>query len=130
MFFKLILSEIYYNAEGSPAGRGRGRGGYRRGRARGKFDDMKMVSFFSSSPIKFCFYNLYSGNGTVDYGDRGWANRGRGYGRGGYTRGRGHGFRGHGRGGRYGGQLDYQQDMGGYNSEAPLPVQGRGMSLI
>ncbi|KAG1361002.1 ribonuclease P protein subunit p25-like protein [Cocos nucifera] len=94
------LAEFDYEGEGSPAGRGRGRGGRGRGRARG--------------------------NGMVDYSDRGWANRGRGYGRGGYPRGRGHGFWGRGRGGGYGGRPDYQHDMGGYNGEAPLPVHGRG----
>ncbi|XP_038973574.1 ribonuclease P protein subunit p25-like protein isoform X1 [Phoenix dactylifera] len=93
------LVEFDYDGEGSPAGRGRGRGGRGRGRARG--------------------------NGTMDYGDGGWDNRGRGYGRGGYPRGRGRGFWGRGRGGGYGGRPDYQQDMGGYNGEAPLPVQGR-----
>nr|XP_019709543.1 ribonuclease P protein subunit p25-like protein isoform X2 [Elaeis guineensis] len=95
------LAEFDFEGEGSSADRGRGRGGRGRGRARG--------------------------NGMVDYSDRGWANRGRGYGRDGYPRGRGHGFRGRGRGGEYGGRPDYQHDMGGYNGEAPLPVQGRGM---
>ncbi|WOL13414.1 ribonuclease P protein subunit p25-like protein [Canna indica] len=92
------LAEFEYG-EGSPTGRERGRGG--RGRGRGR------------------------GNGPLDYNDGGWDNRGRGYGRGGYGRGRGRGFRGRGRGG-YGGQPDYQQEMGGYNDDAPMPTQGRG----
>ncbi|XP_008811688.1 ribonuclease P protein subunit p25-like protein [Phoenix dactylifera] len=94
------LPEFDYEGEGLPPGRGRGRSGRGRGRARG--------------------------NGTVDYGDGGWDNRGRGYSRGGYPRGRGRGFRGHGRGGGYGGRPDYQQEMGGYYSVEPVPIQGRG----
>ncbi|KAG1359452.1 ribonuclease P protein subunit p25-like protein [Cocos nucifera] len=94
------LPEFDYEGEGLPAGRGRGRSDRGRGRARG--------------------------NGTMDYGDGGWDNRGRGYGRGGYPRGRGRGFRSRGRGGGYGGRFDYQQEMGGYNGEAPIGIQGRG----
>lgn len=75
-------------------------------------------------------WDLCVGNGivAVDYGDGGWDNRGRGYGRGGWGRGRGRGFRGRGRGG-YGGWNDYQQDNG-YNNEAPVVNQGRGISLV
>jgi len=65
---------------------------------------------------------------TMDYGDGGYDNRGRGYGRGGWGRGRARGFRSRGRGG-YGGLPDYQQDAGGYN-EAPIPPQGRGMFWV
>nr|XP_019710819.1 TATA-binding protein-associated factor 2N isoform X2 [Elaeis guineensis] len=120
------LPEFDYEGDGSPAGRGRGRSGRGRGRARGKFDDMGMGFFVQLSFIIFSIYKLCLGNGTMDYGDGGWDDRGHGYGRGGYPRGWGRGFRGRGRGGRYGGRPDYQQEMGGYNGEAPVRVQGRG----
>lgn len=126
----LIFTNILSTAEGLPAGRGRGRGGRGRGRAHGKFYDIEMDLYVQLSFIIFSIYKLCSGNGIVDYGYGGWDNRGHGYGRGGYPRGRGRGFRGRGRGGGYGGRLDYQQEMGGYNIEAPVRGQGRGMSCF
>ncbi|KAL0912735.1 hypothetical protein M5K25_018727 [Dendrobium thyrsiflorum] len=94
--------EFDYEGEVSPAGRGRGRVGHGRGRGR------------ENGPM------------MVDYGERNWDNRGRGFGRGGWGRGRGRGFRGWGRGG-YGGRSDYQQDNAVYIEDANYaPVQGRG----
>ncbi|PKU80124.1 keratin, type I cytoskeletal 9 [Dendrobium catenatum] len=94
------LADFEYEGEDFPGGRGRGRGGYNRGRGS-------------------------RGNGFVamDYNDEGWDNRG--YGRGGWNRGRGRGYRGRGRGG-YGGRTYYQQENGGYNEEYSVPVHGRG----
>ncbi|KAI0499448.1 hypothetical protein KFK09_020351 [Dendrobium nobile] len=97
-------AEYDYEGEVSPAGRGgRGRVGHGRGRGR------------ENGPM------------MVDYGERNWDNRERGFGRGGWGRGRGRGFRGWGRGGGYGGRSNYQQDNAVYIEDAThAPVQGRG----
>lgn len=71
------------------------------------------------------FFFFFTGNGYVvlEYDDGGW-DQSRNYGRG-RGRGRGRNFRGRGgRGGYNGPPMDAQEDMGGYNQEAP--IQGRG----
>ncbi|KMZ59802.1 hypothetical protein ZOSMA_64G00170 [Zostera marina] len=100
-------SEIEYEGDDSPSGRGRGRGGFRgRGGGRGRGRNNRG----NINPV-----NDYSNGG-------GWENGGRG-GRSGRSRGN---FRG-GRvmRGGYGGRGDYQYEAGGYN-EAPNFQGGRG----
>ncbi|XP_020582008.1 uncharacterized protein LOC110025722 [Phalaenopsis equestris] len=97
-------SEFDYEGEGSPHGRGRGRGGHGVGRGRGS----------ENGPM------------AVNYGERNWDGRGRGYGRGGRGRGRGRAFRGRGRG-RYGGHPNFPQAIDSHIEDAPPdPAQGRG----